>query len=100
MAHRGFIIKDMLKDIGIELNIPPFMEERAQLPVKEVQEGKRISSVHINVEKAVGQMKNFAIIQGTFPISLSCIINQVVCVCVCVPFLPNSCQPLLLLRKI
>ena len=37
MADRGFTIKDMLKDIGIELNIPPFMEGRAQLPVKEVQ---------------------------------------------------------------
>ena len=37
MADRGFTIKDMLKDIGIELNIPQFMEGRAQLPVKEVQ---------------------------------------------------------------
>ena len=38
MADRGFTIKDMVKDIGIELNIPPFMEGRAQLPVKEVQD--------------------------------------------------------------
>ena len=50
MADRGFTIKDMLKDIGIELNIPPFMEGRAQLPVKAVQEGRRIASVRIHVE--------------------------------------------------
>ena len=86
MADRGFTIKDMLKDIGIELNIPPFMEGRAQLPVKEVQEGRRIASVRIHVERAIGRMKNFAILQGTFPISMSRIINQVVCVCVCISY--------------
>jgi len=75
MADSGFTIKDMLKDIGIELNIPPFMEGRAQLPVKEVQEGRRIASVRIHVERAIGRMKNFAILQGTFPISMSHIIN-------------------------
>ena len=30
MADTGFTIRDMLKDIGIELNIPPFMEGRYQ----------------------------------------------------------------------
>ena len=71
MADRGFIIKDMLKDIGIDLNIPPFMEGRAQQPAKEAQEGRRIASVRIHVERAIGRMKNFAILQGTFPISMS-----------------------------
>ena len=82
MANRGFTVKDVLKDIGIELNIPPFMEERAQLPVKEVQEGRKIASVRIHMERAINRMKNFAILQGTFPISMSRIINQVVCVCI------------------
>ena len=31
MADRGFNIKDLLKDIGVELNIPPFMEGRQLL---------------------------------------------------------------------
>ena len=30
MADRGFTMKDMLKEIGVELNIPPFMEGRKQ----------------------------------------------------------------------
>ena len=98
MADRGFTIKYMLKDIGIELNIPPFMEGRAQLPVEEVKEGRRIASVRIHVERAIGRIKNFAILQGSFPISMSRIINQVVCVCV--HFLPTSCQPLFHLQKI
>ena len=86
MEDRRFAIKYMVKDIGIELNIPSFMEGHAQLQIKEVQEGRRNASVCIHVERAIGQMKNFAILQGTFPISMSRIINQVVCVCVCVSY--------------
>ena len=39
MADHGFMIKDMLQEIGVELNIPPFMEVRWKLPAEEVQEG-------------------------------------------------------------
>ena len=39
MADRGFTIEDLLKDVRVELNIPPFMEGRTQLPAGEVQEG-------------------------------------------------------------
>lgn len=81
MADRGFTIQDMLKDIGAELNIPPFMEGRQQLPSDEVQEGRRIASVRIHVERAIGRIKTFSILQQTLPISLSRISNQIVFVC-------------------
>ena len=68
-------------DIGAELNIPPFMEGRQQLPSDEVQEGRRIASVRIHVERAIGRIKTFSILQQTLPISLSRITNQIVFVC-------------------
>ena len=37
MADKGFTIKDMLKELNIELNIPPFLERKQQLPPEEVQ---------------------------------------------------------------
>ena len=40
MADRGFTVKDMLRELNIELNIPPFMEGRQQLPYQEVEEGR------------------------------------------------------------
>ena len=52
MADRGFTIKDMLKDLGIDLNIPPFLEGRRQLPSTEVEAGRKIASVRIHVERA------------------------------------------------
>ena len=40
MADRGFTIRDMLKQLNIELNLPPFMEGRDQLPAEEVRVGR------------------------------------------------------------
>jgi len=48
MADRGFTIKDVLKDLGI--NIPPFLEGRKQLPAAKVDAGRQITSLRIHVE--------------------------------------------------
>ena len=81
MADRGFTIKDMLDDIGVKLNIPPFMEGRKQLPASEVSEGRKIASVRIHVERAIGRIKSFQILKHTIPITLAGLSNQIVTVC-------------------
>ena len=68
----------MLKDLGIDLNIPPFLEGRRQLPSTEVEAGRKITSVRIHVERAIGRMKCFGILRA---ISLARLTNQIVCVC-------------------
>ena len=82
MADRGFTIKDMLQDLGVDLNIPPFMEGRSQLPASELKSGRTIASLRVHVERAIGRIKNYGILQGTFPITLARLANQIVCVCV------------------
>ena len=81
MADRGFTIKDMLDNIGVKLNIPPFMEGRKQLPASEVREGRKIASVRIHVERAIGRIKSFQILKHTIPITLAGLSNQIVTVC-------------------
>ena len=81
MADRGFTIKDMLKRLNIELNLPPFLEGKRQLPYEQVQEGRKIASLRIHVERAIGRLKNFAILKETIPITLSRLTNQIVHVC-------------------
>ena len=81
MADRGFTIRGMLNEIGVDLNMPPFLDGRAQLPAKEIQEGRKIASLRIHVERAIGRMKNFDILKGTIPITMARQINQIVCVC-------------------
>ena len=79
MADRGFTIRDQLQTIGADLNIPPFMEGRTQLSSAEVLEGRKIASVRVHVERTIGRIKNFSILKGTLPITLSRIANQIVC---------------------
>ena len=81
MADRGFTIKGMLNDIGVKLNIPPFMDGRKQLPAEEISEGRKIASVRIHVERAIERMKSFSILKHTIPITLAGLSNQIVCVC-------------------
>ena len=81
MADRGFTIKDMLKELEIDLNIPPFLEGRQQLPATEIEAGRRIASLRIHVERAIGRLKNFNILKGTIPISIARQTNQIVHVC-------------------
>ncbi len=71
MADRGFTIKDMLRELNIDLNLPPFMEGRKQLPANEVQEGRTIASLRIHVERAIGRIKNYSILRETIPITRS-----------------------------
>ena len=90
MADRGFTIKDMLREIGVKLNIPPFMEGRQQLPREEVEKGRCIASVRIHVERAIGRIKTFLILKETLPITLARLSNQIVFVCAY--FYPTSNQ--------
>ena len=93
MADRGFTIKDILEKLGIKLNTPPFMEGRQQLPPKEIETGRKIASLRIHVERAIGRMKNYQILNSTIPISMARLSNQIVCVCA---YLSNF-QPALVL---
>lgn len=81
MADRGFTIKDQLLPHKVSLNIPPFMEGRARLPADEVKKGRKIASLRIHVERAIGRMKNFAIVKATLPLSMARIADQIVTVC-------------------
>ena len=81
MADRGFTIKESLKELGVELNLPPFMEGRCQLPVDEIQRGRSIASLCIHVERAIGRMKLHKILTGVFPLKMARLANQIVVVC-------------------
>lgn len=81
MADREFTVRDQLKVIGVDLNIPPFMEGRGKLPASEVLEGRKIASLRIHVERLISRIKNYNILKDTLPLTLARIANHIVCVC-------------------
>ena len=81
MADRGFTIKDMLKELNIDLNIPPFLDGHSQLTTEKIEVGRKIASLRIHVERAIGRMKSYNILNGTIPLSMARITNLILCVC-------------------
>ena len=69
-----------MDNIGVKLNIPPFMEGRQQLPASEVSEGRKIGSVRIHVERAIGRIRLFWILKHTFPKIFAGLSDQIVTV--------------------
>ena len=49
--------------------------------IQEISEGRKIASVCIHVERAIGRMKSFSILKHTLPITLAGLSNQIVYVC-------------------
>ena len=91
IADRGFLIKDILQERKVDLNIPPFLGKRDRLTAKEEVLTKRIARVRIHVERAIERMKKFKIISKIVPLSLKPVISQIVHV---IGFLVNYQGPL------
>ncbi|XP_065914072.1 uncharacterized protein [Dysidea avara] len=70
LDDRGFNITEPLALRGASLAIPPFTKGKAQLSQKEVETARALSRVRIHVERAIGRLKNFKILQCTLPITL------------------------------
>ena len=62
MADRGFDLEDPK---GITINIPPFLgNNRQQLSRTEVELTRRIAGLRIHVERAIGRIKQYKLLQG------------------------------------
>ena len=68
MADKGFNIGKELEEIGLKLTIPPFLGKRKQLSVEDVNGTRLIAHHRIQVERAIGKVKNFHIFDTRFRI--------------------------------
>ena len=89
LADRGFDIAEALACYGATLAIPPFTKGKPQLSSREVETARELSSVRIHVERAIGRLKKYKLLQATLPISLiknprdqgHCLIDKILFVC-------------------
>ena len=81
MADKGFDIDDLLKPLGVTLNMPPKRDSNRQLTRKEVEQTRRIAAVRIHVERKMEQIKNFRILQGTILATEWNNANKIVLIC-------------------
>lgn len=66
MADRGFTIEDLLND-SVELNIPPFLHDKTQFEQQEVNTTRSIAAVRIHVERVIGRVRRYNILNTIYP---------------------------------
>lgn len=79
MADRGFNIADILDVRGMKLNAPP-RKSGEQFTESELVETRRIASLRIHVERAIGRIKNFQIL-NLIPKNLAGLSSEIFYVC-------------------
>ena len=81
MADKGFNIADLLNAKSVTLNIPPkLVDPSGQFSEVDRVKTRRIASVRIHVERAIGRVKNFKILES-IPNSMHNMANQIFFVC-------------------
>lgn len=91
MADKGFTIGDLLAKRGASLQIPPFLSKKTQFQPDDIASTQQIARVRIHVERAIGRVKQFHILDPVIPISLSSSVSTIFRVCC---FLSNLNPPL------
>ena len=92
MADQGFTIEDLLKPLGVKLNIPAFLRGRDQFEQAETIETQQIAAERIHVERAINKVKKFRILNSPIPLSMHGSINQIWTVCC---LLTNTFNPVI-----
>ena len=77
MADKGFNMADLLNARSVTLNIPPkLVDPSGQFSEVDHVKTRRIVSVRIHVERAIGRVKNFKILKS-IPNSMHNMANQI-----------------------
>ena len=85
----SLLIRGELALKGATLNIPPFTMGK-QMCSAATTKTRRIAHARIHVERAIGRLKNFAILQGTLPLRMKSQLDNVVKVCTILCNLENN----------
>lgn len=80
MADKGFDIHDLVRKLELKLNHPAFLSGKEQFSEQEVIETRRIASVRVHVERAIGRVKNFHVLDH-FPVNVCTVASRLVKVC-------------------
>ena len=67
MADKGFEIQRLLDDICVRVDHPPILRGVSVMSIEQELSTRRIAKLRIHVERAIERVKNFRILQETFP---------------------------------
>ena len=77
LADRGFLTERDLNMKGAHLSMPKVRKGRDQLSGKDVHESRHNANARIHVERVIGQLKKFRILQTAIPITQVDLIDSI-----------------------
>lgn len=80
LADRGFNITEDLPP-NVNLKYPPFTKGKQQFSVKNSCETKVIANARIHIERVIGRLKEFRILQSVLPMDFLDLIDHIVHIC-------------------
>lgn len=90
LADRGFLVQREINEVGATLKMPSFTKGKKQLSAKEVDESRQLARVRIHVERVIGRIKKFRILQGVIPITQADLLNSAMVTICAIVNLNNS----------
>ena len=69
LADRGFSVEEGLATRRAVLRIPPFTRGKKQMTANNIDISRQIGHVRIHVERVIGRLKKFKILNTTIPIT-------------------------------
>ena len=94
MADKGFNISDLLVSKGSRLIIPPFLCEKGRFSKKNCKRTSNVAKARIHVERAIARIKDFRILDGTFPLTMKDLLDDIFLFCAAITNLAPLLVPL------
>ena len=69
LADRGFLVEEELATRGAVLRIPAFTRGKKQMTAKDIDISRQIAHARFHVERVIGRLKKFKILNTTIPIA-------------------------------
>lgn len=78
LADRGFQLSEEFATRGAILKVPSFTKGKSQMPAADVDRSQQIANVRIHIERVIGRMRKFEILNTRIPITqvdlLDCVV--------------------------
>ena len=70
LFDKGFNVQDLFLPFKVKCVLPPFVRSKRQFTRSEVYHGKRIARARIHVERVMGRLKEFRLLENKLPINM------------------------------
>jgi len=70
LFDKGFNVQDLFLPYKVKCIIPPYVRQKRQFTRSEVYHGKRVARARIHIERVMGRLKEFRLLENKLPINL------------------------------